>query len=217
MGVSSNADNQYKTYAELSSIAGFNVEEEVKSALGISSVENLDEPICDHCGCVIENEYDINETPDGETWCSDCFNDYYAVCDGCEETIDRDYAYWAFDGVYCETCFDERYVWCCRCGEPVDIDNYIDTPDGYMCYDCFRDSDWVECENCNEIIRWEDSQDTDDGYYCNDCFSEYYFRCDGCFEVFDLDDVVYDAHHNTWCQDCYDEHYPNENNNDDEL
>lgn len=36
VGVNSNADNQYKTYAELSEIAGFNVEEEISKYININ-------------------------------------------------------------------------------------------------------------------------------------------------------------------------------------
>lgn len=42
VGVSSNADNQYKTYAELSSIAGFNVEDKVKDYLKDTIIDNSD-------------------------------------------------------------------------------------------------------------------------------------------------------------------------------
>lgn len=40
VGVSSNADNQYDTYAELSKVAGFNVEEEVRKHIDISDTDN---------------------------------------------------------------------------------------------------------------------------------------------------------------------------------
>lgn len=40
LGVPKNPDNQYKTYAELSDVAGFNVEEKVKELLGIDKEES---------------------------------------------------------------------------------------------------------------------------------------------------------------------------------
>ncbi len=204
VGVHSNADNQYKTYAELSEVVGFNVEEKIKSVMGIDSDEDLDIGVCDHCEEPFRDDWDRHETPDGEIWCEDCFFDYYDMCSACGEVVDRDYMYWANDEVYCEPCFDDRYRYCDVCGDPIDIDEIIDTPGGSLCRDCFANSDYVECEGCHEIVSYDSAYNTDNGYYCSDCFFDSYFICSDCGEIFDIDDAVEDKGGWSVCQDCYD-------------
>ena len=78
VGVPNNADNQYKTYAELSSVAGFNVEDKVMeylkdSLVDMSKVENVfngtKESLDEYCELVGISRDDLTEfiIPDGIT------------------------------------------------------------------------------------------------------------------------------------------------------
>lgn len=217
VGVPSNADNQYNTYAELSAVAGFNVEEAVKSTLDNLTDDDTEDLICDSCGCVIEDEDDAHETPDGDTYCEDCFWEEYTVCDGCGIVIYRDDSHYANDCVYCTTCFDEYYCYCYECGDPVELDYVYDTPDGPMCEYCFDRSDWRRCDDCGEIadldyMYWVDSEGA---YYCEYCFSRNFFVCDKCGEYFGKEDSVDTEDGDTVCQDCYDRYYADEEDEDD--
>ena len=173
VGVHGDADNQYKTYAELSEVVGFNVEEKIKSVMSVSG-DGLNEPYetCGNCECVIEHDYDIEETPDGEIWCRDCFFNQYDTCSACGQVFDREDLYWAEGQLFCEPCFSSRYVECDICGDPIKADEAIDTPECLMCSRCFENSDYVICGSCGEIFEIDDAIECDDGYYCEDCYDE---------------------------------------------
>ncbi len=55
---------------------------------------------CEGCGVWDENSY----ATDCDYWCSDCFHDRFFICEGCEDTYDRDDGVCTDDGMYCSNC-----------------------------------------------------------------------------------------------------------------
>jgi formylmethanofuran dehydrogenase subunit E len=207
VGVMNNADNQYNTYAELSEIAGFNVEEAVQEALENLDDDDADDVItCDNCGVVIEDDDEIHETPDGDTYCEDCFNENYKVCDGCGEVIDADYAFYTNYECLCQSCFDESYFYCDHCGDVTELEDRIETPDGWYCDYCAEKKGWTKCENCDEVISTDYAYYYDGHPYCDDCFHEYYFYCDCCGEDYDQDEM-HDTPDGPVCDYCFRNNY----------
>ena len=209
IGVPSNADNQYKTYAELSEVVGFNVEVAVKEALGVEpGTEDEDVETCENCGATI-NEDESRTTPDGEVWCEDCFFDRYEYCYGCDELIDKDYDnwYWGPDGnPYCESCFDEKYFMCNYCGDTFDFDDGLPTDDGWYCTDCAERKGWVECCDCDEVVTRDYAYYTHNDWYCEDCYHKSYFYCDKCGEDYYRDEE-YDTPDGPVCEYCFNNYY----------
>jgi hypothetical protein len=208
VGVPSNADNQYKTYAELSEVAGFNVEVAVKEALGVEpGSEDEDVETCDNCGVVIEEGDWSHETPDGDLYCETCFYDNYDICYDCDEVIDKDYIYWGADGnAYCENCFDEKYFYCSYCGEAHNFSDGLDTPDGWYCDDCAERRGWVKCCDCGEVVERDFAYNVDYEWYCEDCYHESYFYCDVC--GYDYDKVeMCDTPDGPVCHSCFSDNY----------
>lgn len=208
VGVPSNADNQYKTYAELSEIAGFNVEVAVKEALGVDlNAEGEDVETCANCGVVIEDGDWSHHTPDGELYCEECFNEYYVICYECEEVVDRDEAYWGTDGNgYCVYCFDDRFFYCSYCGVVFDLDDGLHTPDGIYCDDCAERAGWVRCCDCGEVVKRDYAYYVDYEWYCEDCYHDSYFYCDECGEDCSQDELC-DTPDGPVCQSCFNDKY----------
>ena len=206
VGVPSNADNQYTTYAELSEVVGFNVEESVKSILEDADDDYEDDSLtCENCGEDIE-EGDAMTSPDGDIYCLDCYNEDCIECDSCYETIWRDDAYWTEDNCYCQDCFDESYFYCGRCGDATEFDDGVDTPDGWYCEYCAEQHGYHKCKNCGEVTVEDYTWYYNGEPYCVDCFHSYYFYCDSCGEDYDRDEE-HDTPDGTVCDYCFNKKY----------
>ena len=105
----------------------------------------MEERVCAHCGCVIEDEY--YEVGD-DVLCDDCASDLTAVCCDCGERFylsDDCGDDWQF---VCRSCYEDHYTVCERCGRHVRFDESYYMDDGpYV--DCGL------CSDCYEVVRNE--------------------------------------------------------------
>lgn len=100
---------------------------------------------------------------------------------------------------------DEDHFICVSCGtRGHNDDRYVSdyTEDDY-CDSCYWD---VHTSCCNCGVDFHENQSngtisTPDGEYCNVCISSRFFECDGCDEVFRLDQCMADNR----CESCYSE------------
>lgn len=122
---------------------------------------------------------------DGEIVCQDCFDEYYFYCDDCGKIEDRDYGYWieSQGKLFCESCGSSNYTICEKCGQYFPNDEV----------------DYVEGR---------------DYYVCRDCRDRHdYIYCNGCENLFHIDDLTYSDYHDAYyCDSCYDDYC-----DDDEL
>ena len=65
------------------------------------------------------------------------------------------------------------------------------------------------CSACNRVIDKDYILSSKDEIFCEDCFSEYFYKCDKCSEIIDMDDVHYSETDNaSYCNQCYIESFP---------
>jgi uncharacterized protein YutE (UPF0331/DUF86 family) len=180
------ADHQYKTYAELSEVAGFNVAEAVKAHLNISSDSEEDELECYECGDFYPED-EMMEGPDGEMYCDTCWGDKFFTCEDCGSIYDQDEMNWLGDSVYCDYCLGRHGTRCYECGDVTSWDELIESPDGdWYCDWCAGRADFDRCSNCGDTYWTEDMiYAEDDGYICQDCFDSDYFQCINCDSIYE--------------------------------
>lgn len=100
----------------------------------------MEEMICSHCGCVIEDEcYEVGD----DLLCDDCASYLTAICDDCGERFyleDDCGDDWRF---VCRSCYEDHYTTCERCGRSVHYDEAYCMDDGpcvdlNLCGDCYQ-------------------------------------------------------------------------------
>ena len=124
--------------------------------------------ICSHCGCYVEdeddviyingdyycydccnycdicNEYHISESHyierDDISVCDYCFEEFYYLCEDCDEYVHRDDAYYVEDGNYyiCQDCYEEKYARCDDCGEIFKCEDLQEYDGEYYCPHCYE-------------------------------------------------------------------------------
>lgn len=111
---------------------------------------------------------------DGKSYCEDCFEDKFFVCEECDEVIWKDDACSpeGEDRILCQSCYDENYAKCSHC-------------------------------DCELLIDGDYTHHHDGDYYCDDCFNERFGNCSDCGEVFYNDDLSYDEDSDEYlCEHC---------------
>lgn len=102
----------------------------------------FDEPceyFCEDCNECL-NADDIYITPDGETYCSECFYEHADSCYNCSETFYLDDLYYGSDDHrYCERCFERYFNVCEDCSETHSHDDLTYADDGVHCPDCLEE------------------------------------------------------------------------------
>ncbi|MFP4047978.1 MAG: hypothetical protein ACLFT4_09520, partial [Bacteroidales bacterium] len=101
---------------------------------------------------------DLNESPDGELRCDDCFTELYAECDYCGRLINRHAEYYMIPdtGRYtgdllCDRCYEEMYTSCDNCGEELDREEALIGNAGQpLCTMCYEEED----QNDHRIIAY---------------------------------------------------------------
>ena len=63
---------------------------------------------CDDCGNYYTNDVDSIETRDGGYICSECFDNSYCVCDGCNEVVPNNEIEYCGGNCLCEDCYSEE-------------------------------------------------------------------------------------------------------------
>lgn len=141
--------------------------------------------ICEHCGCVIEDNDDCYEFED-KIYCVDCNDDLFEICEDCGTKCFRDEMNWiaGYDHYVCDDCYED-YVRCANCDELVRRRDAYDTNDGLVCEYC-RDYHYCSCDRCGEVyhtdeLTWDDESES---YYCSVCY-------DGCV----VERAIHNYHH----------------------
>lgn len=158
---------------------------------------------CEHCGCAIMDEEDIYWV-DGEAYCRDCvsycdicgsyhigtshyidrddvsvcdycFDEYYVICEDCDEYVHRDDSYWCDDrdGYICDDCYAENYITCEDCGKIVHRHDayWYEGEQCYICNDCYEEN-YGTCPKCGEVYLAEDGEEHQDEWICPNCYKE---------------------------------------------
>lgn len=101
---------------------------------------------CEHCGCVLETEDDINNF-DGYILCEDCLDEQTRICDCCGRRIWNDDDEGDYNITLCGRCRDNCYSRCDDCGRLIHDDDvcYVDGEDYPYCPDCYErhSSDYI--------------------------------------------------------------------------
>ena len=105
--------------------------------------------------------------------CYHCLNEYYRLCEHCEEYFDKSQMTMIHDGSYvCPHCLDEEYLLCNECDEYFLADEVslaIDSNGNnvYVCDSC-RDNHYTQCAECERLCH-NDYLDDD---LCPNCHTE---------------------------------------------
>ena len=104
---------------------------------------------------------DCTRYVDGKDVCDDCLDEYYFLCDHCEEYHHRDDATDAYDShgnsiQVCSDCRDNHYYLCEDCdewyhGDCVTTAYDADGVEHYVCENC--ENDYDECPHCEALIE----------------------------------------------------------------
>jgi len=148
-----------------------------------------------------------NRNVEPRWYCSDCYNDSFAVCPACDETVYKDDILlpnsrnrFSMKEGGCTQCSEK----CNSCGKVVDKDYfYFEDVEGY-CEDC-HSKHFRMCDECQETFNRDDLIYVEnDGEYCSSCYGEKYVRCEKCDTTLSTDDAI-SVNNDYYCQDCYEE------------
>lgn len=105
--------------------------------------------------------------------CEHCLNEYYCLCEHCEDYFDKRQMTIVHDGSYvCARCLDDEYLLCSECDEyfPADDVSFAvdaDDNDVLVCHDC-RDKHYTRCSECEQLFH----NDSIDENICHNCRAE---------------------------------------------
>ena len=100
-------------------------------------------------------------------------NEYYRLCEHCEEYFDRSRMTLINDGSYvCSRCLADEYLLCAECDEYFLADEVSFAIDQngnnvYVCDHC-RDNYYTQCAECEKFFH----NDSIDGELCHNCKAE---------------------------------------------
>ncbi|MCA0390091.1 MAG: hypothetical protein LCH52_16495 [Bacteroidetes bacterium] len=62
----------------------------------------------------------------------------HSYCEACNEPLDEDEIWWAFEEPYCITCYRERFSTCSECDELLHAEDGHYTDDSCLCDECYE-------------------------------------------------------------------------------
>ena len=134
---------------------------------------------CADCGEDFEaDKYELNYNTDNKPICSDCYDNDYFHCNGCDNLFHKDDEYFSerADACYCSECYHDRFSTCSCCNSEYHQEDviYYENIDATLCDSCFQD-DYYRCEVCEEVEHTDNGEyDKEDGcYYCKECYKEH--------------------------------------------
>ena len=137
---------------------------------------------CNHDGCEFCQEC---ENFCSETWdvinrhgerihvCESCLDEFYRLCEHCQEYFDKRQMTMIHDGSYvCSRCLSDEYLLCAECDEffladEVSLAVDKDGNNVYVCDSC-RDNYYSRCVECEELFH----TDLIEGDLCHNCHAE---------------------------------------------
>jgi hypothetical protein len=155
---------------------------------------------CTNCGA-IDNSI---ESPDGDYYCQECFNEQFVNCANCDDVLNIDDCE-EYDRLhYCDDCFHETFTHCDNCGETIYQDDSV-ILDEVFCEDC---AEQYKCHGCGDYTKDGDIIGCD--YYCDECRDDLFTTCDDCWELVDRDEITI-VGNRCVCNDCMDDYFCCEN------
>lgn len=140
---------------------------------------------CYNCG--VRNHFNnVKRANNGNSYCQNCYDDRYSICDGCNDEYPQAEVVPIFnDGAYCESCLKDLFSQCAYCSanfrEPKAEDKLEDIHGNILCKYCFFEDkgNVFECEECEgidayrhkQIIRYKPEYNSEKKICC-DCYDE---------------------------------------------
>lgn len=128
-------------------------------------------------------------------------------CHECGDALKKlEVAYRLGSGEYiCANCRDYYYIECEDCGRLMhEWDVRTVDEDRSLCEDCA--GDYYTCDHCEEMYsEYNIAVNTLSLTLCGHCYNEYYFTCEGCGDVYHLDDGEY-LNGDYYCYYCADDY-----------
>lgn len=129
-------------------------------------------------------------------------------CHECNDILkELEEAYRLWNGKYiCEDCRVAYYVYCDDCHNLTHETSIMAADNGnrYICEICA--DEYYTCDHCEELCSgYNLAVNTYSLTLCGHCYNEYYFSCDGCNEVYNIDEGEYinNAYYCCYCADDY--------------
>lgn len=132
---------------------------------------------CRECQGILSNG-DERMGPDGNVYCEDCYDDYFASCDCCRRIVSRDTVTGIGpngDEVYCEDCANVHAFYCAHCDTTYSRNRRdswrLAESREYVCDNCYE-SNYCTCDNCGYAVHYDNvcSHEDEDDCYCPDCW-----------------------------------------------
>lgn len=93
---------------------------------------------CNRCSKVLDND-NGSYSHDGDTYCEDCFSDFFGYCDGCNKTVDRDLMQYVEGyGDYCDSCYDDKFTQCYDCEKIFENNEMSEVNGESYCESCLE-------------------------------------------------------------------------------
>ena len=166
--------------------------------------------ICNNCGCVNEDLYEIEHNGETMLLCKDCLEEMgYVQCQDCDEWVPEDEAYRYGGGYICESCYEGGYFTCEECGEVEATSELIVVNDGkrtgaiYVCEAC-AERNYYQCDDCEDWFSADYIREDDQGHViCEHCYEWHdYITCANCGRI-TRDWRWHEGHGEYYCQDCF--------------
>jgi len=119
---------------------------------------------CVSCGCDIEDD---RREHDGKSYCNNCFEEQFSLCDHCEEYFEAASLIKINNNWYCEACIANNFVRCCSCETYIPRNDryYFEATGESYCETCYC-ANFARCTICEYEYRTED---LDANYHCPNC------------------------------------------------
>jgi hypothetical protein len=111
---------------------------------------------CYECDTLLHRD-DAYWDNEEDSFCENCYNEYYTRCDSCDREVRRGYEY-TVDGVdYCRDCYHELFTECSHCERIVHQDDAYYYDGEAYCEECHSEL-FSYCEWCQEDYPAEQVQ-----------------------------------------------------------
>jgi hypothetical protein len=155
------------------------LEDFIRTGRQITDSARQDKIACDGCGRFLHEDDCFYPERGGETFCENCYYEYFVNCDGCGCEVSRDDSNYveSTDKNYCDRCFKKKFSSCEGCGETIrKVDAFVENG-VYFCENCVDKSKIIECDNCKA-----------DNFICDSCVKstanqKYEVKCKECGKI----------------------------------
>jgi len=93
--------------------------------------------------CICEDEVnddDIHYSPNGDSYCPDCFYENYFYCESCDEIFSISFVHGIGHETLCSMCYDNEYFTCNECGEATPKNEGKEYQNKFLCEKCYEEA-----------------------------------------------------------------------------